>query len=113
MHLERLQKCLLKAGAAQLLTLWSQLMQQKALCMDLPEPESEPDIAGAVPARISDFMGHDRTIRLSTKIDVEVKVEGQATLDIVNINLEEVRPLLDHVWVELLVPGREERVGHI
>ena len=49
-------------------------------------------------------MSHDRPIRLSSKIHIEVRVDAEASLYIVHINLEQVGAMLDHVWVELFVP---------
>lgn len=65
---------------------------------------SEPDITRAVAARVSDLMGQHRSIRFSAKVDIEVRVEGEAPLDVIHINLEQVGALLDQIWVELIVP---------
>lgn len=58
-------------------------------------------------------MRKHRAIRLRAKINEEVRVEGEAALCRVHINLEQVGAVLGHVGVELLVPRGEEGVGGV
>ncbi len=57
-------------------------------------------------------MSQNRTIRLTPKINIEVWVESETTFLCVHINLQQVGPVLQHVWVELFIP-RGEQVSEI
>lgn len=58
-------------------------------------------------------MGQRRPVWLRPKVDEEVRVDLEAAIHVVHVNLKQVAALISHVGVELLVPGAEKGVGHI
>ena len=46
----------------------------------------DPNIRGAIPARISDFVSQSRTIGLVSKIDAEFSIKRQTAFLCVNMN---------------------------
>ena len=73
----------------------------------------EPDVARTITAGVPNLMSQNRTIRLTPKINIEVWVESETTFLCVHINLQQVGPVLQHVWVELLVPRGEQGICDI
>merc|ERR1719510_2379868 len=74
---------------------------------------SHVDVTGAVSSRISDLMSKDRTPGLVSKVNTEVVVELHSTILGVHVDHQHHRAFVAHVRVELFVPGREERGGHV
>lgn len=58
-------------------------------------------------------MSKHRTIWLSPKVNIEVMIDVHAPILRINIQLQQIRPLFGHIWVELLVPIREQAVADI
>ncbi len=73
----------------------------------------EPDVARTITAGVPNLMSQNRAVRLSPKINIEVWVQSEATFLGVHINLQQVGPVLQHVWVELLVPRGEQGICDI
>src|SRR5690349_11091737 len=72
-----------------------------------------PDVGGAVAARVAHLVRPCRASRLLPEVDEEVRVDPQAPLLRVAVELEHDRALLAHVGVELVVPGREQARGAV
>mmetsp|Transcript_89633 Transcript_89633/g.124501 ORF Transcript_89633/g.124501 Transcript_89633/m.124501 type:complete len:288 (-) Transcript_89633:194-1057(-) len=72
-----------------------------------------PNIASAVSSWKPHFMAHHGTIWLCPEVDHKVGIQGQPTILRVDIQLNELCPATCHIWIELLVPGGEERSGHV
>ena len=58
-------------------------------------------------------MGKHGTVGLSAKVNQEIVIELHSSIFGVNINDEHHGALVAHLWVELLVPGSEERCGDV
>src|SRR5262245_11065185 len=74
---------------------------------------SYPDVRRAISTREADFMSPRWPIRLFAEIDEEAVIELQPALGRVAVELQQVRPLLCHIGIELVVPLAVERVGDV
>src|ERR1051325_1533173 len=74
---------------------------------------SMPDIRCRLPIRETHLVRPHWTVRLLAEVYEEALVQAQAALFGVAIDLQHVGALLADLRVELVVPAREERVGHI